>query len=305
MAVSYLSHLGYSNPMQAPTLPYPHRPIMRQPELFDPERWPHRPYCTDDFQDGVRIRSLKQALTKCYLQANPPHLRVWSIYDIDRPGGSLAWEDANLPVPSWITSNRENRHAHIVYGLSAPVLTNSMEARQAPLRYLNAVEAAYRAKLEADDGYSGLITKNPAHPLWETFKGRNLAYELGHLADSIEDLERFKARPGVKVAEIGLGRNVTIFDFVRLWAYKNVRQYKHIRGGFVYWQKAVLDRCGARNGDFTRPMDNREIYHIARSVAKWTWQRFDIEASDKRFSELQAFRGKQRSNFSGAIHDIR
>lgn len=281
---------GKLRPMQAAIRPPP-QPI--QPDLFDPERWPRRPYCTDDFQDGVRIRSLKQALTKCYIQANPTHLRVWSIYDIDRQGGALAWEDGHLPQPSWVTINTQNAHAHIVYGLSAPVLTNSMEARQAPLRYLNAIETGYRAMLRADDGYSGLITKNPAHPLWRTLQGRNLAYELAYLADWI-DLDRFKADPGVKVAEIGLGRNVTVFDFVRLWAYKNVHQYKHIRGGFVYWQKAVLDRCGARNGDFSRPMDNREIYHIAKSVAQWTWQRFDLEASDARFSKLQSFRRQSK-----------
>ncbi len=260
-----------------------------QPDLFATDRWPRRPYCTDDLEAGLRIRSLKQALTKCYIQANPPHLRVWSLYDIDRPGGALAWEGPNLPPPSWAAVNRENAHAHLAYGLRVPVLTSSMEARQAPLRYLNAVEAAFRAKLQADDGFSGLITKNPAHPLWRTLQGPDLAYELGDLAEWV-DLEHFKPRQGVKVAEIGLGRNVTVFDFVRLWAYKNVREYKNVRGGFVYWQKAVYDRCMARNGDFTHPMDNREAYHIARSVAKWTWQRFDLEASDARFSKLQAFR---------------
>ncbi len=260
-----------------------------QPDLFATDRWPRRPYCTDDLEAGLRIRSLKQALTKCYIQANPPHLRVWSLYDIDRPGGALAWEGPNLPPPSWAAVNRENAHAHLAYGLRVPVLTSSMEARQAPLRYLNAVEAAFRAKLQADDGFSGLITKNPAHPLWRTLQGPDLAYELGDLAEWV-DLEHFKPRQGVKVAEIGLGRNVTVFDFVRLWAYKNVREYKNVRGGFVYWQNAVYDRCMARNGDFTHPMDNREAYHIARSVAKWTWQRFDLEASDARFSKLQAFR---------------
>lgn len=268
-----------------------------QPDLFDPDRWPRRPYCTDDFADGVRIRSLKQALTKAYIQANPPHLRVWSIYDIDRPGGALAWEDANLPEPSWVTINKQNAHAHIVYGLRAPVLVNSMEARQAPLRYLNALEVAFRILLRGDDGYSGLITKNPAHPLWRTLQGRTLAYDLAELADWV-DLSKYKTDPGVKVAEVGLGRNVTVFDFVRLWAYKTVRDYKHVRGGFVYWQKAVLDRCGARNGDFSKPMDNREIYHIARSIAKWTWSRFDLEASDRRFSELQAYRRQSRGTRS-------
>ena len=263
-----------------------------QPDLFATDRWPRRPYCTDDLEAGLRIRSLKQALTKCYIQANPPHLRVWSLYDIDRPGGALAWDDVNLPPPSWATINKENAHAHLAYGLRVPVLTSSMEARQAPLRYLNAVEAAFRAKLQADDGFSGLITQNPAHPLWRLLQGPDLAYELGDLAEWV-DLEHFKPRQGVKVAEVGLGRNVTVFDFVRLWAYKNVREYKNVRGGFVYWQKAVYDRCMARNGDFTHPMDNREAYHIARSVAKWTWQRFDIEASDARFSKLQAFRAAQ------------
>ncbi len=301
MVVSYLSQLGHNQSMHPYLLDPPY--LRQQPDLFDPERWPRRPYCTDGFDEGVRIRSLKQALTKAYIQVNPPHLRVWSIYDIDRPGGSLAWEDANLPPPSWITSNRQNRHAHIVYGLSAPVLVNSMEAKQAPLRFLNAIEQSFRAKLGADDGYSGLITKNPVHPLWETFQGRVLGYNLHDLANCIEDLDRYKADPGVKVAEVGLGRNVTVFDFVRLWSYKKVRDFKHTQGGFVYWQKAVLDRCGARNADFSRPMDSREIYQIAKSVAKWTWQRFDIEASDARFSKLQSFRGKQQSNFMGAIHD--
>lgn len=263
---------------------------LNQPDLFAPERWPRRPYCTDDFEQGVRIRSLKQALTKCYIQANPPHLRVWSIYDIDRPAGGLAWEEANLPPPSWATVNKANGHAHLVYGLRAPVLTSSMEARQAPLRYLNAVESAFRAKMEGDAGFSGLITKNPAHPLWWTLKGPELAYELGELADWV-DLEPFKARQGVKVAEVGLGRNVTVFDFVRLWAYRQVRHYHGQKGGFVYWQKAVYDRCMARNADFGKPMDHREAYHIARSVAKWTWSRFDIAASDAKFSKLQAFRG--------------
>jgi hypothetical protein len=240
----------------------------------------------------VRIRSLKQALTKCYIQANPPHLRVWSLYDIDRSGGGLAWEDANLPPPSWATVNKANGHAHLAYGLRAPVLTASMEARQAPHLYLNAVESAFRAKLGGDDGYSGLITKNPAHPLWRTLRGPELAYDLGDLAEWV-DLDRFKSRQGVKVAEVGLGRNVTVFDFVRLWAYKKVRDYKGQQGGFVYWQKSVYDRCLARNADFGRPLDSREAYHIARSVAKWTWSRFDYEKSDARFSKLQAFRASR------------
>lgn len=268
---------------------YPNAVLPDDAQLFDRKRWPHRPYCTDDLEAGLRIRSLDQALSKVYIQANPPHLRVWSLYDIDRPGAALAWQGANLPPPSWIAINRANAHAHIVYGLSAPVLTASAEARQAPLRYLAAVEAAYRAKLGADGGYSGLVTKNPRHASWLTWRGPELAYELGYLADFV-DLARYAPRPGVKLDDVGLGRNCTVFDFCRSWAYRQVRQYKQQPGGYVHWLAAVYARCMARNADFASPMDSRETYQIAKSVANWVWHRFDLAASDARFSQLQAHR---------------
>lgn len=262
--------------------------------LFDPARWPYRPYCTNDLETGLKIRSLAQALERVYIQANPPHLRVWSLYDIDRPGAALAWEDANLPPPSWIAINGKNAHAHLVYGLSAPVLTASAEARQAPLRYLAAVEAAFRAKLGADGGYSGLITKNPRHPDWKTWRGPELGYELAYLAEFV-DLARYTPKQGTKLADIGLGRNCTVFDFCRLWAYRQVRQYKSQQGGYVHWLAAVYARCMARNADFATPMDSRETYQIAKSVANWTWNRFDLVASDARFSKLQAHRAAQKN----------
>ena len=276
--------------------------VEEQLTLFEPHRWPRRPYCSDDLEAGVRIRSLRQAITKPYIQANPPHLRVWSIHDVDkgyadpdaghlRGSAVLAWEEANLPPPSWAAVNRENGHAHLVWGLSAPVLVDGLGARDAPLRYLCAIEALFRALLGADPGFSGLITKNPAHPLWRTLRGPKLFYELWELADALPGIEKFVPKRG-RVEEVGLGRNVELFDFLRHWAYRNVRNYKG--GGLGGWN-AWLSLCNSkglvRNGDFLQPLGGREVWHVARSVAKWTFQRFDIEASDARFSKLQAHRG--------------
>jgi len=187
------------------------------------DRLPRRPYCADDLSDGLCIRSLAQALTKPYIQINRPYLRIWSIFDVDRPGAAIAWEDAMLPPPAWAAVNRDNGHAHLVYGLSAPVLVDSPDMRQAPLRYLCAVEAAFRAKLDADSGYSGLITKNPAHPLWRLLRGPQRGYELGELAEWV-DLPRHIPRR--KPEEVGLGRNVTLFDWLRHYAYRQIRHYK-------------------------------------------------------------------------------
>ena len=258
-------------------------------DLFDDAaRWPKKPYCSDDLEYGVRIRSLSSALKKPYIQANPPHLRVWSIFDVDRAGAGLAWEDAMLPPPSWATVNKENGHAHLVWGLSAPVLVDSPDMRQAPLRYLCAIEAAIRARLQADSGYSGLITKNPSHPLWRTLRGPQMAYELSELADWV-DLP--KHVPRRKPEEVGLGRNVTVFDWLRLYAYRHIKHYKGEVRNFVYWQSHLNYKALERNGDLNTPMDGREVWHIAKSVSKWTWRTFDVAASDARFSALQAHRG--------------
>ncbi|MBU9348664.1 replication initiation protein [Burkholderia multivorans] len=263
-----------------------------QLDLFDAGRWPRKPYCTNDLAAGLRVRSLQTALTHSYIQANPPHLRVWSIHDIDRQGGVLAWEDADLPPPTWASKNKTNGHAHLVWGLSAPVLVEGMGARDAPMRYLCAVESLMRAKLEADAGYAGLITKNPSHPLWETLRGPRLAYELSELAEYLPNIE--KHLPRRRVEEVGLGRNITLFDRLRKWAYANVRDYKG--GGLETWNawlSLANSQALTRNADFANPLDGREVWHIAKSVAKWTYRHFDVEASDARFHALQSHRGKK------------
>lgn len=276
--------------------------LSEQADLFNPSRWPKRPYCSDDLESGVRIRSLRQALSKVYIQANPPHLRVWSIYDVDRPGGGLSWETENLPAPSWATINKQNGHAHLVWGLKAPVLVDSEDLRQGPLRYLCAVESAFRERLQADQGYSGLITKNPAHPLWWTLRGNRMDYELGELADWV-DLP--KHLPKRKPQEIGLGRNVTVFDWLRHYAYRQIRHYKGDVRNFVLWQSHLNGKALGRNGDLLHPLDGREVWHIAVSVAKWTWRRFDIEASDARFAALQAHRGRAGGLAKGQANEDR
>lgn len=266
-------------------------------DLFeDVSRWPRRPYCSFD-KTASSIRTLQHALKRPYIQANPPHLRIWSIYDIDRPGAVWAWDDAGLPAPAWAAANRENAHAHLVWGLSAPVLVDSPDMRQAPLRYLCAVEAAFRAKLDADQGYAGLMTKNPTHEQWRVWRGPQTGYELGYLAEWV-DLP--KHLPKRKPEEIGLGRNVTVFEWLRQYAYRNIRHYKGTVRNFVHWQAHLYCKGLDRNGDFAVPMQANEVWHITKSVSKWTWSKFDLEASDARFSKLQVHRGRNGGVASGA-----
>ena len=258
-----------------------------QLDLFaDTSRWPRRPYCSDD-KTASSIRTLQHALKHPYIQANPPHMRIWSIYDVDRAGAALAWDDANLPPPAWAAVDRQSTRGHLVWGLSVPVLVDSPDMRQRPMRYLCAIEAAFRVKLQADQGYSGLMTKNPAHELWRVLRGPRIAYELAELADWV-DLPKFI--PKRKPEEVGLGRNITVFESLRQYAYRHIRHYKGDVRNFVLWQAHLNTKALERNGDLLTPLAGNEVWHIAKSVSKWTWNRFDLEASDARFSKLQSIR---------------
>jgi hypothetical protein len=277
-------------------MPILHTSAQLELELFTPERLPRRPYCADDLEHGLKIRPCSTAMRLPYLQLNPPHLRFWMLFDVDREGAAMAWEDANLPKPAWAAMNPANGHAHLAYALSAPVLV-AENARREPIRFLQGIEGAYRHALDADRAYSGLISKNPTHARWRTLYGLQKLWDLHELAE-YGDVHRYIPRHAKKPEEYGLGRNCIVFDFVRLWAYQHIKAAKQ-RGNFVLWLADCTERGLARNGDFTHPLDSREVGHITKSVATWVWRHFDIAKSDQRFSERQAKRGAKGGVASG------
>jgi hypothetical protein len=162
------------------------------------------------------------------------------------------------------------------------------------MRYLCAVESLMRERLQADPGFSGLITKNPIHPAWQTLRGPRMFYDLAELAEWLPGLEKHIPKRG-RVDSVGLGRNVTLFDALRKWAYESLRNYKRVGGldGWNEWNSACRTHALDVNAELfgVRLLDGREVWHIAKSVAKWTWQHFDLEASDARFKALQSHRG--------------
>lgn len=243
---------------------------------------PNRPYCSNNLQQGLIIRPGALALDHRYIQPNPPHSRRWLIFDIDRPGAAYAWEDANLPEPTIITISPANGHAHLLYGLTVPVVTTD-KGRAAPLRYASAIEAAYSDRLAADPGYSGLITKNPLSNDWGVLTPGRL-YELGELAEWV-DLNSRRARREV----VGLGRNCTLFDDLRRWAYQHLDKHQ---GDFDSWLKAIQRRAGAFN-TFPHPLHQQEVAGIVRSVGRWTWSRYRGRLPDEQFKERQAARGRR------------
>lgn len=235
-------------------------------ELFN-DRLPHKPYFSDDLHFGVRIAGKERAILAKYIQFNQPHAMFWLGFDVDRAGATIDWSDLNAPAPTLTITNPDNGHAHLLYALKTSIRT-APDGKMKPLRYAAAVENALRKKLEADAGYSGLICKNPNHGHWKIAVWQPELYTLDWLADFL-DLNTANDRE--IVVDYGLGRNCTLFDKTRKWAYRAIRQ-----GWPKYeqWLQACYERASAYNLQFSAPLDENEVNGIAKSIAKWTSTNF-------------------------------
>ena len=266
------------------------------------DRIPRRPYCSDDPAQGLLIRPQATALAYRHIQHNPPPHVSCLVFDVDRKPheqhwreGYHEWRERGLPAPHWISINPENGNYHLGYLLASPVARTSA-AKLKPLRYLAAIEHVLARRMGADMGYVGLITKNPVHRDWWTTWHNHAPYPLDYLAEFCPDadLAAYSRRSRKEVG--GLGRNVTVFDNVREWAYSAVREYWR-PNGYEAWADAVRAACESANA-FGReqggPLPPNEIKATAKSIARWVWQRFNPAA----FSAVQAHRGAKGGKVS-------
>ena len=251
---------------------------------------------------GLLIRPQATALGYSHIQFNPPPHVAMLVFDVDKKhqhdpqrDGYHEWQDRGLPAPHWISINPENGNYHLGYLLASPVARTSA-AKLKPLRYLAAIEHVLARRLGADMGYVGLITKNPVHRDWWTTWHNHAPYPLDYLAEFCPDadLAAYSRRSRKEVG--GLGRNVTVFDNVREWAYSAVREFWR-PNGYEAWADAVRAACESANA-FGReqggPLPVSEIKATAKSIARWVWNRFTPAG----FSQVQAHRGAKGGKVS-------
>lgn len=281
-----------------------------QLQLFGPDRLPRKPYCTDVYGPGIRwrIRAVDQALRHRHVQPNAPTV-IWRlVFDIDRPGGAFAHESANLPPPNWSATTPPNGHAHISYEIAVPV--SLLDASTKAARLLIAIEHAFGNRLGADHAFNGRMCKNPIHAHWKVVEFRRTAYDLTELAEWVGpelSAKRPATRRGVVLDPDGatycVGRNFAMFEHVRRWAYRAVRDYWY-PGGNEAWHTAVREKINSiwcadsinwssKDHEYTQ----NERDDTAKSVALWVWDRFTPAGwrdfvANTHASEAQAKRGQ-------------
>ena len=254
------------------------------------DRLPNRPYCMEAKDDYQKIRGFDLAIQEPYIQHNTPAIKHALVFDLDlgkdfdktgcpRPGSTYAWERADLPPPNFLCRNPANGNCHYYYVLATPIARGS-NARSHPQDYAKAIERAYQRQLSADIGYVGHISKNPFHDKWSTIVFRDEPYELAELADYVELIR--SSHHEHQDDAVGYGRNTTLFNNLRQWAYSEVEQ---ARGAISEdrWHKDVLRQAQQYNSMFNSPLSFNETKATAKSVAKWTW---NFYTGDKKASPL-------------------
>lgn len=281
--------------------------------LFSADRLPHKPKCVNEYGEGVKhnIRSIDHALRHRHIQPNTKTL-VWRlVFDIDRPGAAFAWEDANLPPFSWAATNPQNGHAHVAYELEIPVSLLDKTTKAA--RLLLAIKHELAMRLGADMAFAGNICKNPIHRAWKTIEFRKESYSLGELSEWV-DISQRRAKTNLDTDSDSylIGRNVTLFDHLRKWAYRAVREFWGPGDrAKTRWMQAVERQAeeiwdadeinwSSANQAFTQA----ERRQIARSVGCYTWERFTPRSfadyvARTHTSEIQRARGAKGGKQSG------
>ncbi len=244
-----------------------------------PQRIARKPWCADLDKVAV-VRPLATALTKPYINLDLPTAVTGLTIDVDRDAREMAdpgfWRNEGLPPPNWLAVG-DNGRPHVRYDVEFVVLKAGDGIRPKPLAYADAVEDALIAALRADPNKGRLLTKNPASGAWKAVRLRQQRWTLDELAGWL-DLPPRGWRRHADAPASGLGRNCDLFDDLRHYAYSEVGRWRRL-GESGCWHSHLAERANIRNAELFASSPSGllppvEVRSIAKSVARWTWERY-------------------------------
>lgn len=234
--------------------------------------------------------SRAEALYRRHVECSPSALVSMLVIDVDHQDTLVRalQRPSHHPEVSWVAESPSGR-GHVGWLLKTPVIRTDA-ARLAPMRYAAKVEEGLRRSLDGDVAFAGLLTKNPLHDDWVTHWGTDHLYALDELAQALGELMP-RSLPRKAAESSGLGRNVALFNRLRLWAYRARLRYDDV----AEWEGMTYDYARMVNKDFAVPLPLNEVGHTATSVARWVWRNFSVE----KFGEIQAARGRRGGRKGG------
>ena len=218
-------------------------------------------HATDNLAHGL-IQKERHLAQQCRYTEIFKNRLTHLVLDVDRPTALFAAIDGNLPPPTLIVQNPANLHAHLFYELTAPVSFGG-NSHQKPQEYFKAIQCAFTGRAKADPAFTHYISKNPLHPHWRTY-ATDSTYDLGELAEWV----KLKTPSAARVATSVTGRNATLFDSLRHWAYAMAAS----ASSHESLAERLLEQGELVNAQFPEPLPFSEVKSTSRSVAGFCWK---------------------------------
>ena len=267
-------------------------------DLWDRIWLPRRPLATDDPTTGLTRTSRTLALDRRLIETNPAALTSLLAVDVDHPDALIRalWDRADW-LPTVVTENPGNGHAHAIWALTAPVATTEYAHRR-PLALAAAVTEGLRRSVDGDPAFGGLITKNPLNQDWIAHWVTSHTYGLNELAGHLDDADLMPPaswRRARRKNPVGLGRNCCLFETARTWAYREARHHWGDPNGL---HRAITSTVRDLNQNFSDPLPSSETRAIATSIHKWITTKSRIwkdgpATYEATFITIQSARGKK------------
>ena len=273
--------------------------------------------------ENPRSYQLEKHIALKHEHIQPNHENMWKFIVIDDDVNSPdAYLDLPVPPPNMVVINPESGHCQRWYFLANGVSRTSMSKRTIQDYYLKTL-FKLTAIYHGDAAYNGNLARNPVHPkhiclyprlkpytLNELNSGMGISksdYEKGNL-DQSEAFLRIQeyCRKNKKMSDnMGAGRNCTIFDILRVKAYKIHCEYStetDFANDLQFEAQKINQNYFPNN-----LLPHNELKHISKSIARYCFtklrnRKFSLPLS---FIERQKVRGAlggqtRSSNYAGA-----
>jgi Replicase family/Primase C terminal 1 (PriCT-1) len=211
--------------------------------------------CSNNIQTGVSKQRPDDAINYKYIALNKQY-KSYMAFDIDRKDSVFDWYDLDCPQPTIITRNPASDHCQYLYELETPIIYTS-NARRQPKAYYESIRHALNNKLKGDCGFTGHMVRNPlvvTPPV--TLDKKYQLYDL------LEYLHLDK-KTTLEINE--LGRNCTLFDSLRLEAYKLSK--KNLSREQLFTELMYI--ANVLNSNFEIPLNYNEVKSTCKSIARW------------------------------------
>ncbi|MCQ2584510.1 MAG: replication initiation protein [Treponema sp.] len=267
------------------------------------KRLPREMLVSNDLKYGVHTEAKTTGVRRRYIQINHSNVTKLMVFDVDNPISFYDWKYLDVPLPNILVINPQNNHAHLIYFLDDENFVCRTE--NGKLKNILLYESIYSQLcklLNADSRYVQKIMKNPFYNGWNTEVLHEDTYTFEDFAKFVDvnalknSSDNQKSRTAKSWLREGEGRNCTVFERTRFYAYAVLRSFNNgatEQDGQNFYD-AVLKYAENINAGFSEILGEREIAATVRSIVNWTLLHFGAQAEKKDFEKKDIWGEKAR-----------